>query len=86
MQIHPEFTLPLQERGGTVKYAHRAHKKRCREAEKLQTLCSLHSFVRGSVAAGKAKDDEYLGPERGWKAESACRAVPRGGLQGVFSD
>ena len=55
MQIHPEITFPLQERGGTVKYAHRAHKKRCREAEKLQTLCSLHSFVRGSVAAGKAK-------------------------------
>ena len=85
MQIHPEITFPLQERGGTVKYAHRAHKKRCREAEKLQTLGSLHSFVRGSVAAGKAKDDEYLGPERGWKAKSTRSAVLCGARQCAFS-
>ena len=86
MQIHSEITLPLQKREcRTVKYVHRAHKKCRQEVKKQQTQCSLHSFVRGSVAAGKAKDDEYLCPERGRKAERACSAVPCGDYQCGFS-
>ena len=49
-------------------------------------VVSAHQLFARFRCRREGKVGEYLGPERGRKAESACSAVPRDARQGSFSD